>query len=175
MNSLLIVELIGVPVIFLLGSLFHFLYKYGGKKKWMAIFSPVNESIWEHLKIAFYPALIFSIVQFFTFKEISINFFTTELVGIYCMIAFILVAEWIYPAMLKRNILILDLLVFFIAILISQLVSYYLPIINSSLVLSDLLVGLIILIQIFIFAFCTFKTPRLPLFKDSVDGKYGIK
>lgn len=175
MDLLLILKLIGVPAIFVLGSLFHFIYKYGGKKPWMAVISPVNESIWEHLKIAFYPALLYSLVQFFIIGEIPTTFFTAEIIGIYCILVFILIAEWIYPAILKRNILIIDLFVFFIAILIGQIVSYLLILKDSMVIIPDIYIALIILAQVFIFAIFSFKPPKLPLFKDSVDGKYGIK
>ena len=45
MELALLTELLRVPAIFILGSLFHFIYKYAGKRKWMAIISPVNESV----------------------------------------------------------------------------------------------------------------------------------
>ena len=173
MDSILLIELIGVPVIFLLGSLFHFLYKYAGKRKWMAVISPVNESIWEHLKIAFYPALIYSIIQLAITNNLPANYFTAEIIGIYFMIFFILIAEWIYPAILKRNVLVLDLLVFFVAILGSQLVSY--AVFNSSIKIEDWLLIIIAITQTIIFAVFSFKPPKINLLRDSVDGKYGIK
>lgn len=174
MSQLLLLELIGIPAIYVGGSLFHFLYKYGGKRKWLAVISPVNESIWEHLKIAFYPALIYSVIQALILIELPSNFFTAEIIGIYAMIVFILLAEWIYPAVLKRNVLLLDLLVFFFAIVISQLVSYIFFGFESF-KLSDLLLLLIVMAQVLIFAWFSFRPPRWQLFRDSVDGKYGIK
>lgn len=174
MDMIIVFELVGVPAIFLGGSAFHFLYKYGGKKPWMAVISPVNESIWEHLKIAFYPALVFSTLQALWLKSYSAQFLTAELLGIYVMFVFILVAEWIYPSILKRNILILDLLVFFVAIALSQTLSY-LWFAGQIYALPVELCWLIIAVQTAIFAAFSFWPPRLPLFRDSVDGKYGIK
>lgn len=174
MSPILLAEILGVPAIFLGGSAFHFIYKYGGKKKWQAVISPVNESIWEHLKIAFYPALIYSVIQAFLLVSYSAAFLTAELLGIYVMFAFILVAEWIYPAMLKRNVLALDLLVFFIAISLSQILSY-LWVTNNVYTLPVEIAWLAIVIQTAVFAAFSFWPPRLPLFRDSVDGKYGIK
>lgn len=170
----MIIDLIGIPVIFVLGSLFHFLYKYGGKKIWMALVSPVNESIWEHLKIAFYPGLIYTAVQL-SLKEYALGrFLAADIIGIYLMIAFILVAEWIYPKFLKRYVLAIDLTVFFVAITISQLSSYWIYE-KTPWDASVIYLLLIILLQIIIFGTFSVKPPHLPLFKDSVDEKYGIK
>ncbi|WKZ31130.1 MAG: DUF6512 family protein [Candidatus Dojkabacteria bacterium] len=174
MNQIAIVELIGIPIIFILGSFFHFLYKYGGKRPWMAIFSPVNESIWEHLKIAFYPALIFAIFQYILLNQSTLKFFSSEIIGIYVMILFILVAEWIYPRILGKNVLVLDLAVFLIAIILGQLTSYFLYI-NTNFELPMWVILLVIFGQSIIFGILSFKPLRLPLFRDSVDGKYGIK
>lgn len=174
MDKIVTLELIGIPIIFLLGSIFHFMYKYGGKKLWMIIFSPVNESIWEHIKIAFFPGLIYAIFQFLILEENVYRILTTEIIGIYVMILFILIAEWIYPKILKKNVLILDLAVFLIAIILSQITSYYL----YTNTLFELPLGAILLIifgQSAVFTILSLKPIKLPLFRDSVDGKYGIK
>lgn len=175
MNNILIIELIGVPAIFFGGVFFHFLYKYGGKKNWMAIISPVNESIWEHLKLAFYPTLLFTLFEFLIIKPTPTNFLTAELIGIYIMIFFILITEWIYPKIVKRNILLIDLFIFFVAILISQLSSYFIFNNLEAIKIADVAIFVIIFIQTLIFTLFSFKPPKLELFRDSVDGRYGIK
>lgn len=175
MDSLLIIKLIGVPVIFLLGSLFHFIYKYGGRKKWMVIISPVNESLWEHLKIGFYPFLLVSFFQFLLFSELPRNILSADFVGVFVVLGFILISELIYPAILKRNILFIDLLIFFIAILIGQLVSYFILQSYPDFYIMNELLILIFLFTASIFALFSFRPPRFGIFKDSVDGKYGVK
>ncbi len=171
----LVIELVRVPAIFILGSLFHFIYKYAGKKKWMAIISPVNESIWEHLKIAFYPALLFTLFQMLVLKDLRANFLTAELIGIYSMLLFILIAEFIYPSILKKNVLAIDLSVFFLAIVTSQVVSCFVITNQQQIIIPDSYIALVLVIQVIIFTLFSFRPPRIPLFKDSVDDKYGIK
>lgn len=41
------------------GSLFHSLYEWSGKNAFVGLFTPVNESVWEHIKLLFFPLLIF--------------------------------------------------------------------------------------------------------------------
>ncbi len=48
-NLVLYVE---ATVIFLVGCLLHFTYAWSGRNKFVAIFSAVNESTWEHIKLA---------------------------------------------------------------------------------------------------------------------------
>ena len=45
------------------GSLLHFLYEYSGQNPLAACISPVNESTWEHLKLLFFPYLVFLFVE----------------------------------------------------------------------------------------------------------------
>lgn len=62
-------QLMGFAVTSLLGSLLHFLYDWLGGAAWIAPFSAVNESTWEHMKLMFWPAFGFAIVQSFFFRE----------------------------------------------------------------------------------------------------------
>ena len=47
-----------------LGTLNHFLYELSGGAAIFALFCPVNESTWEHLKLLFFPYLFASIWQY---------------------------------------------------------------------------------------------------------------
>ena len=56
-------QLVGFAITSLGGTLLHFLYDWLGKSMWIAPFSGVNESTWEHMKLLFWPMFIFAIVQ----------------------------------------------------------------------------------------------------------------
>ena len=43
-----------------LGTLSHFFYKWSGQNPVIALVSPVNESTWEHMKLVFFPILLWS-------------------------------------------------------------------------------------------------------------------
>ena len=45
-----------------LGTFLHFLFDLTGGSTVAALFSAVNESIWEHIKLIYYPMLIFSLI-----------------------------------------------------------------------------------------------------------------
>ena len=68
-HSFGISELLGFAVTSLLGTVLHFLYDLLGGALWIAPFSGVNESTWEHMKLLFWPMLLFAAVQSLFFRE----------------------------------------------------------------------------------------------------------
>ena len=59
----------GFAVASLLGTLLHYLYDWLGEAVWIAPFSSVNESTWEHMKLLFWPMLAFAVIQSFFFRD----------------------------------------------------------------------------------------------------------
>ena len=45
------------------GTALHFLYAWSGQRSWAAVFSAVNESVWEHMKLLYVPLFLLSMVQ----------------------------------------------------------------------------------------------------------------
>ena len=70
----------GFFVVTLGGTLLHFLYEWSDEMALVAPFSNVNESTWEHMKLLFFPALVFAIVESFFFKDKK-DFWSIKLKG----------------------------------------------------------------------------------------------
>ena len=62
-------NIIAFIIIGLLGTLGHFLYDWSGENKLIGYFFSVNESTWEHLKLLFFPTIIFSVFEYFFMKD----------------------------------------------------------------------------------------------------------
>lgn len=45
----------------IIGTLLHFVYEWSGNNFIVGLFAPVNESVWEHLKLILLPATLFGI------------------------------------------------------------------------------------------------------------------
>ena len=45
-----------------LGTLSHFFYDWSGQNPLVGFFAPVNESTWEHMKLLFFPMLLYGLV-----------------------------------------------------------------------------------------------------------------
>ena len=72
---------IGFGVVTLGGTILHFLYNWTGGSIWVAPFSGINESVWEHMKLLFWPLFLFALVQRRFFREQE-NFWRVKLYSI---------------------------------------------------------------------------------------------
>ena len=74
-------QLLGFSVTALGGTLLHFLYEWSGESLWIAPFSGVNESTWEHMKLFFWPSFIYAYFESIILKEMA-DFWCIKLRGI---------------------------------------------------------------------------------------------
>jgi hypothetical protein len=174
MNRILAYELADIVFIIFLGSLLHFTFEFSGGNRVVCVFSAVNESIWEHLKLAFWPAVLFALIELVPLKRVVNNFWLSKTVSIYFMVALIPVIFYAYTAFTGQGIFAVDIASFVVAVIIGQLISYKL--LTHRKLASGLnwaaLVLLIVLAVIFIVF--TFTPPHLQIFQDPITGGYGI-
>jgi len=173
-KSVLLWELIGVVVIFILGSVLHFAFELSGEWKPMALIAAVNESVWEHLKLAFWPSVAYAVFEYTRLKKSANNFLVAKAVGIYVMPVAIAALFYSYTAVLGESILAIDILIFGVAIAVGQLASYKLltsrqlpQSLNKFALIALVILGIV-------FSLFTFYPPRLGIFRDPVTGGYGI-
>jgi hypothetical protein len=171
-------EMWGILFIIIMGALLHFTFDFSGGWKPLGVISAVNESVWEHLKLTFWPAVFWTILEFFfvhrTNKGYNPNFMLAKAVGAYLMPLVIVVIFYSYTTFTGHSILAVDLSSFVIAVVLGQIVSYKLL---RSLKISGAfnLLGLIMLIiGALLFAVFTFHPPSFGVFRDPVSGGYGI-
>jgi hypothetical protein len=152
----------------------HFTFELSGNQPIVGAFSAVNESVWEHLKLAFWPTLFFALIELFTpLRRAANNFVFAKTAGVYLMIAIIPLIFYTYTAFLSES-LVIDIGSFVVAVFIGQLLSYKLLTLRQlprwviwvSIVFYALLAVL--------FVAFTFYPPESPLFLDSESGSYGI-
>jgi len=167
-------EVIGMFFIIILGSLLHFTFEWSGHQPIVGVFSAVNESVWEHLKLGLWPALFYAIIEYRLLKKSTNNFLFAKTVGIYLIPIIISILFYSYTAVLGESVLVIDILTFVVAVIIGQLVSYKLLTYRE---LPDMLnkISLVALVLLGVaFVLFTFYPPHLPLFRDPVTGEYGI-
>lgn len=61
--------IIGIIFATIMGTLAHFLYDWSGKNRVVGLFTPVNESVWEHMKLLFFPMLLYTLLMIFKFRK----------------------------------------------------------------------------------------------------------
>jgi len=173
-KNVFIYELLGMVFIIVLGSLLHFTFELSGHQPVVGVFSAVNESVWEHLKLGFWPALVYAVIEYRYLKESTSNFFLAKTVGIYLIPVVIPILFYSYTAVLGQSVLVIDILTFVIAVIVGQLASYRLLTYRrlSENVNRISLLALVLLAVAFVLF--TFYPPHLDIFRDPVTGEYGI-
>ena len=160
--------------IIIFGSILHFTFDWSGHQPAVGVFSAVNESVWEHLKLGFWPALFYAIIEYRYLKKSTNNFLLAKTVGIYLIPVVITIIFYSYTAIIGEGVLIIDILTFVVAVIIGQLSSYKL--LTYKKLPENLekisLVALVILGLAFVLF--TFYPPQLPIFRDPISGEYGI-
>lgn len=157
---------------FILGSLLHFTYALSGNNSVVAFFSSINESVWEHLKLLFFPMLLSIIIGYFYIGKDIPNFLCSKALGIIISMAFMVIFFYTYTGILGRNIPAIDIISFFIATILGEFIAYVL-IVNKF--KCSNVIAIITLVIIFIcFIIFTYFTPNIGIFKDPVTNQYGI-
>ena len=112
-RSIRLWQLLGFGVTALGGTLLHFLYDWTEKSAWIAPFSGVNESTWEHMKLLFWPTFLFAVMQSLFFKERS-DFWCVKLAGTLLGLTLIPVLFYTYNGVIGKSPDWLNITIFFI-------------------------------------------------------------
>ena len=156
----------------ILGILLHFTYKLSGENQIVAIFSSINESVFEHLKLLYFPMLLTIIIGYFYIGKDIPNFLCSKTLGIIISIAFTVIFFYTYSGILGKSIAAVDIASFFVATILGEFIAY-LSIINKF--KCNKVIAIIVLIALFIcFIVFTYYPPNIGLFKDPVTGQYGV-
>ena len=167
-------EIRGAIIISLLGSFLHFVFAILGEWPPAALIAAVNESVWEHLKLAFWPALIYALIEWPFLRGKIKNFWTAKSFGISTMPVIITAVFYGYKALIGHNILWVDISLFIFAVFVGQMFSYRLLLCQSFSSANKILALILLVVMIAAFSLFTFFPPHYPLFCDSATGQFGI-
>jgi hypothetical protein len=166
-------QLMGFAVTALGGTLLHFLYDWLGEAVWIAPFSGVNESTWEHMKLLFWTMFIFAVVQSFFFRDRK-DFWCVKLRGILSGLILIPVLFYTYNGVIGKSPDWLNIAIFFVSAAIAYIYEAKLFIENKiSCKTQRWAISSIVIIGMLFIVF-TFITPEIGVFKDPLTGSYGI-
>jgi hypothetical protein len=173
-RKILIWEITGFVFISLLGSLLHFAFEFFGEWPPVALIAAVNESVWEHLKLAFWPALIYALIEWPYFRRHIKNFWTAKAIGILVMPLIIISLFYGYTGLAGHNVLWLDISLFVLAVLIGQMLSCRILLRPSFASGIKIPAMILVVLMIAAFSLLTFFPLHCPLFCDPRTGQYGI-
>lgn len=153
------------------GILLHFLFDLSGSSIVVAAFSAVNESIWEHMKLLFFPMFIFAIIES---RYADSNFWCIKLCGIILGVVLIPILYYFINGAFGKTPDWINIAIFFITAAISYIVENYLFKKDALMCKSSRGALATLWIVAFIFVMFTFVPPQIPLFQDPVTGGYGF-
>ena len=166
-------QLMGFAVTSFLGTLLHFLYDWLGEAVWVAPFSGVNESTWEHMKLLFWPMFLYAVVQSFFFKNRQ-DFWCVKLKGILLGLSMIPIFFYTYNGVIGQSPDWINIAIFFVSAAIAYIYETR-QFNKEATVCKNPKIAVAILGCITIlFVIFTFATPALGIFKDPLTGGYGI-
>lgn len=156
-------------VIGILGTLFHFVYEWTNESFIAGLFFPVSESIWEHLKLIFYPTLIYSGFEYFACKNKPENYIPATAASIFWGMFVTTALYYIYSGILGFNVSFIDISIFFIAVII-LLVKRNKILNNEKFNTKNAVITSLILLGItaFLFAVWSYNPPSLGIFTPPI-------
>lgn len=167
-------RIISVFLIFGFCFITHFVYKYLPSTI-TSIFFPVNESIWEHMKMLFTTILLYHALEAIYLYKKDIkneNFWVATFIGALISIPIYLLIFLPIYYKIGEN-MIITFIILFITIAISEYINY--KILKAKRIPYGSILSIIaIIICYIIFAFLTYNPPKNDLFFDTEEEKYGI-
>lgn len=157
------------------GTALHFLTDWTGGLG-AALFGPVNESIWEHLKLLLWPVLAMTAAEYMAYGYGRRNFIQAKAAG---LLAGLVLIPALYSAarpLVGMDSLPVNILIFAVSAAVVQLISFLL--LKSGKGASPLLAAAAILFitaLALLFVRYTFEPPHTPLFQDPLTGRYGLE
>lgn len=168
------IKIIAVIGIFLLSFISHFTYELFPNIIFSFIF-PVNESIWEHMKIIFTSTLIYGIIDYLLLKKYKIKYnnfpfqlYFTSLIGIPIYLVIYLP---LYKLLGENMVISISLLL--LVYIITQIVSYNI-LKEKELKSLNIIAIPVILLSYLGFIYLTYNPPHTYIFYDTKENKYSI-
>lgn len=155
------------------GTLLHFLFDWTGNNPAVGLFSAVNESVWEHLKLLFYPMLTAAVIQYFAWGNAIGCFWWIKLLGMVLGIVLIPGLYYTYTGILGINADWFNIAIFFIAAAAVYWAETKLLQGNLTCPANAKWAMALICLLSFLFTVFTFIPPHIPLFQDPTTGTYG--
>jgi hypothetical protein len=150
-----------------IGTLSHFLYDWTDEAKIIGIFVPINESVWEHLKMIYWPHLGLGIAGWFVFRKQHLrlsSWFYAVLLAILFAQYVLLSGHYLFVGITGKESVIFDIFLFLLAVICGHLLAskYY----QKAKAPPLLFTVFALLILALLFLAFTFRSPNLPLFQE---------
>ncbi len=158
----------------IIGTLLHFAFDFSGGNTLIGAFAPVNESIWEHLKLILIPSILVAPIEYVSFGKNYKGYIGAKSFATVIGMLFVLAGYYTYSGILGTDYFIGDILLFIGGMALSSFLTYFF-ITRFNFGERESIVGMsIISFLLIIFMYFTFNPPMLELFRDPLSEDFGI-
>ena len=147
------------------GSLAHFLYDWTGDSRIVGFFTPINESIWEHMKLLFFPMLLFSLFMIYKFRRSFPGIIFSLSLGNLTGTLLIPIFFYAYTFILGRDIFLLDISIFAVSTVLAFLIAYKTARFGTRKFI-NVLSGSLLVTLFLCFVLFTYHAPDMHIFED---------
>ncbi|MBE6727013.1 MAG: hypothetical protein E7562_00015 [Ruminococcaceae bacterium] len=151
-------------IIGIIGTLMHFIYEWSGENPVVGLFAPINESIWEHQKLLFFPSIAYSAFSYLKDRKYPNDPIST-LFGVISGMLSIITLYYTYKGIIGKDIGWLNIVIFYIGVAVFLITK---RIIRKNRVLTGITPNIaaiiIILILSILFGIWTYMPPKLGIF-----------
>ena len=159
-----------------LGVLWHFLFDLTGENRFVGLFAPVNESVWEHLKILYFPFLITMIAEYYIYGKDAYNFFSSKLFGLTAGLLSIITNYYLTVGAFGINNMAINIGIFTAGVILAYALSY------ARMLKTPAMAGgaweksavFVMMLYLGLFLIFSYLPPHIPLFRDPSNMKYSV-
>ena len=167
-------RLVGIITLTVLGFVLHYLFSWTNESKLIGLFVPVNESVWEHLKLGYWSVVLFSIAEHLFVSRHVNNYYPAKTIGVLVLEMTIILLFYGYTFIAHKDIFLLDIFSYILAVILCQYVAYTIFRLHPfSILVNRISVAAFISIGVLL-GVLTYYPPHFALFKDPHTGTYGI-
>ena len=153
-----------ILLLFILGTITHYLYEFTNKNCFVGLIAPINESVWEHLKLIVVPGILWWFSYYYINKnKINKNkWFMAALSSISISLILMPMIFYFYTEACGIQWIVIDILILLIVFTIGQLLALHVYRYSKgrNYIIPIIVLGLII----FIFMIFTVYPLKLPIF-----------
>ena len=164
-KNLLSWQIFGIAFTIIAGTLLHFTYDWFNHSILVSLFSSINESTWEHMKLLFFPMFLFAIVESFFIAKPAC-FWKIKLIGTLLGLALIPILFYLYNGIIGKSPDWINISIFCVAAISSFLYEYNSFQKATVSCKKDNLYILFFLAIMLCFIIFTFYPPNLNIFKS---------
>lgn len=156
-----------------LGTLLHFLYEWSNGSVIASVFSTVNESTWEHMKILFVPMFIFALIEKHLIGVELKNYWCVKLCGMSLGVVLIPIIFYSYNGIFGPSKAWINIAIFYVSAAITFIYEYKRFKKEKTCCMSQNMAFALVCLIALAFLIFTFVQPQIPVFQDPITGGFG--